>query len=409
MRRSLPPVLLVLLLPLQAVPAQPEPLTLDEVLTLGLEHNLQLRAGAEEVASLEAAWRAARLFFNPSVGFETGSGESYDGSIRRTTRGISLSQPLEYPFSRRARISMAENEWRAAESAQHSLALDIRYDITEHYLRILLLAEWGELARSTLESFERAHRLVIRRLELGEARELEAIKLEVEVMRARTDLSRIEAEQRLTRRHLDALVGDTLPEAFVPVPVEEFAPIVAMEDELIARALEGHPLIGRSQFELTRARDRLRAARAARIPDPALTGFLREELHGRIQGLGVTFALPLFDLGAHRVAEARSLAEGREYALEALELELAAEISILYGRLELAAETIGFFRDGLLHQAEESLRIAESSYHGGEISLLDWLDAQRTYSSILTDYHDALYTWHQNRAALERAVGGEIR
>ena len=40
---------------------------------------------------------------------------------------------------------------------------------------------------------------------------------------------------------------------------------------------------------------------------------------------------------------------------------------------------------------------------------LEFLDAQRTYYSILNDYQDALYNWNLDRAALAKAVGEEIR
>jgi len=409
MRRTILTAVAALLIQVPPVIAQQKSLTLSEVVNLGRQHNLRLQARARDVASLESTWRASRLLFNPSVGLETGRGESYDGTVERTVRGISLSQQMENPFTRRARIHMAENEWRAAEAARRNLALDITYDITEHFLRILLLEERVELARRSLESFEQAHQLISRRLELGEATELEALKLEVEVMRARTELSQIEVEERLVRQHLDTLVGNSLPEDFEPAPMEPFRPLTVPEEVLLEQALNSHPRVERAEYEIARARDHLRATRSSPIPGPELTGFLHDELDGRIQGIGIAFALPLWNMAGRETAAARTLAEGREYDLEALKLELISEISIRYSWLALTADTIELFEEGLLRQAEESLRIAETSYRAGEISLLAYLDARRTYFQILNDYQDALYAWYVNRAALERAVGEEIR
>jgi cobalt-zinc-cadmium efflux system outer membrane protein len=62
-----------------------------------------------------------------------------------------------------------------------------------------------------------------------------------------------------------------------------------------------------------------------------------------------------------------------------------------------------------MSQAEQSLKIAEISYREGEISLLEFLDSQRTYISILRDYVDALFSWNAEKAALEKAVGEDIQ
>ncbi len=97
------------------------------------------------------------------------------------------------------------------------------------------------------------------------------------------------------------------------------------------------------------------------------------------------------------------------YELEMTRLDLSTEIAVRSGNLELSTERIGIFREGLLNQAEVSLQLSETSYRQGEISLLEYLDAQRTYYSILNDYQDSLYNWNLDRAALAKAVGEETR
>jgi len=51
--------------------------------------------------------------------------------------------------------------------------------------------------------------------------------------------------------------------------------------------------------------------------------------------------------------------------------------------------------------------VAEATYREGELSLIDYLDSHRTYDSILSDYKASLYEWNLERAALERATGGD--
>jgi cobalt-zinc-cadmium efflux system outer membrane protein len=95
--------------------------------------------------------------------------------------------------------------------------------------------------------------------------------------------------------------------------------------------------------------------------------------------------------------------------LRTVKMELTAEAKTRINQLRLSARVIKLFTTGLLKQAEESLKIAEVSYTHGEISLIDFLDSQRTYISIMTDYQDSLYAWNADRAALERAIGEDLQ
>jgi outer membrane protein TolC len=98
-----------------------------------------------------------------------------------------------------------------------------------------------------------------------------------------------------------------------------------------------------------------------------------------------------------------------EEELRALRLEISAEVKSGISQLRLSEQSLQIFHRGLLEQAEKSLKISEVSYAQGEISLIDYLDSQRTYFSILNVYQDSLYRWNADKAALEKAIGEEIQ
>ena len=107
--------------------------------------------------------------------------------------------------------------------------------------------------------------------------------------------------------------------------------------------------------------------------------------------------------------EAESLFYKQNQELRAIKMELTAEAKTHINQLRLSARKLKLFTTGLLKQAEESLKIAELSYTHGEISLIDFLDSQRTYVSIMTDYQDSLYAWNADSAALEKAIGADLQ
>ncbi len=401
----LSPLALTMLLSL-SVTAQ-QSYSVDDLVALGLESNPRLRAQTSQVEADQASWQAARRLFNPSLDFEFGTGEPGDGSPDVQISGLSVSQLLENPFKRQHRIRMAESEWMGADHTRRAISLEIAFEIKEHAWLILLLDAREDLARMNLTSLEEAYDLIATRVRLGETRELEAISLDVEVRRARYQLNTIVTEKRFASRHLNALLGNSLPEGFEVAGELTWEPLT--NETGIDEALRTHPLIGRSESELAYARSQLGLARSLNIPDPAISGFMGQEIDGRIRGVGISFEFPLWNQNAKEVTRSRSIADMMSWELERTRLDLSTEIAVRQGHLALSTEQLEIFEEGLLNQAEVRLQLSEISYRQGEISLLEFLDAQRTYYSILNDYQDSLYNWNLDRAALAKAVGEEIR
>ena len=59
----------------------------------------------------------------------------------------------------------------------------------------------------------------------------------------------------------------------------------------------------------------------------------------------------------------------------------------------------------MLARAETALRVAEKSYRAGAISLLELLEAQRTYLDTQAQYLRALYDFRQATVDVAHAVG----
>jgi cobalt-zinc-cadmium efflux system outer membrane protein len=60
---------------------------------------------------------------------------------------------------------------------------------------------------------------------------------------------------------------------------------------------------------------------------------------------------------------------------------------------------------GMLSRAETALRVAEKSYKAGAISLLELLEAQRTYLDTRAQYLRALHDFRQAAVDVTHAVG----
>jgi cobalt-zinc-cadmium efflux system outer membrane protein len=156
------------------------------------------------------------------------------------------------------------------------------------------------------------------------------------------------------------------------------------------------------------AGQQLKASQFSWIPDPVISATSARELDGDIFLWGFGLEIPLWNQSRAAAQRDRETLRQTEHLEEGLFLELQAELMIHHNHLMLHRQVLELFEQGLLDEAEMSMEIAETSYREGEISLVDYLDARRTYQSIQIEFQQALYDWNRELAELNRAAGGGI-
>ncbi len=392
-----------------ALSAQKASYTLDELLAMGQARNPRLAAGALEVEAAAMAYQASKRLFNPDLEFRLGRAEFHDRDEGRGTYGFALSQPIESPFARRHRVGFEKNVWEEKAHAHRYLTMEVGGEIKVRFHALLLLQEKERLLGRIADSVREMELIVRKRADLGEVKPLDAVKLRVEVLKAEKERTALQAEMETARGELNALLDNGLAPDFTVSGALAYAPVRLDEEDLVERAMTGHPLVRAGLERLEQSRSQVQLVKGQRFPGLALTGFSESGLDGVNRGLAVSLALPLWDFKSKEAAEAALLSRMSEKELGGLRLDLAKEIRASVRRIRLAEGTLAVFDAALLREVEESLRIAEVGYREGEIPLLDFLDSQRTYNSVLGDYNQALYDWNAEMAALEKAAGETIR
>ncbi len=402
-------LLLLFLLPSEARSQEKKKFDLNEIIGFSLQNSPFLRAKQKEIQAREASYEASKRLVNPEFEYQRGRAKSWDQTDERTTEGISLSQYVENPFKRHYRVKVSENDWRASTFSYDTLTLKVIFEVKKLYYEILLLQAKQKLASQNLDSIQKIHRLIEKRARLGEIKELEAIKLYVESLRAQNELNRIRTELTLAQENLNQYLGKVLPSDFELLGELSYTRSDIDGESLLQKALLNHPQVKEKEARLEQAKNNESYIRWQRLPDFRLTGFSNKELDGRNTGIGITLDIPLWNFKSREIREAENLSLMEEEELRALHMEMSIQIKSSINQLRLSEQNLQIFHQGLLQQAEQSLKISEVSYTQGEISLIEYLDSQRTYFSILNDYQDSLYRWNTDKAALERAVGEEIK
>jgi cobalt-zinc-cadmium efflux system outer membrane protein len=382
--------------------------TLADLLDLARERNPDLLALRAERESLAADRKDAGRFNNPEMEWTTGEGDPFEGTEKKTLREISVSQTIENPLSRHFRLGARSKEVEAADEGVRFGTLEVDSEVRLHFYRILYLNERLAITRLNEEALDEVRRLIETRVRVGEVKELEAIRLRVEHMRAQNEVTASELELSQFRQHLNTFLGNALPEDYSLVGELDSDDTIPDFENLRTTVLPNHPLLTQASRNTEAAEGQLKATNFQWIPDPVVSATSAQELDGDIFKWGLGFQIPLWNQSRAAAERERQTHRKMEQHERGLLLELEAELMIHHNHLVLGQQTLRLFEDGLLGEAEMSMEIAELSYREGEISLVDYLDARRTYQSIQIEYIQALYDWNRELTVLNRASGGGI-
>jgi cobalt-zinc-cadmium efflux system outer membrane protein len=123
-------------------------------------------------------------------------------------------------------------------------------------------------------------------------------------------------------------------------------------------------------------------------------------------GLGASIPLPFFDRNQANIGRAEVGVKRADNDSVRLALQIRHEVAEAVRRFQRAETLLSLFKEGgMLERAETALRVAEKSYKAGAISLLEFLESQRTYLEIHDEYLQAQNDHQQSAVDLIHAIG----
>lgn len=387
--------------------------TLDMIVELALAKNPAVSFAEGNIEKQKGQQTAAGAYPNPTVSGHSGFGKLKDTTVGPpenitsiTEYNATVGQPIEWPLMRAARKGAAEAGFVASTVGLVETKLNLTAAVKIAFYELLLAQRVLDLAKQNGQIVEDVRRIVGVRVRSGEAPQFEAIKAEVEVLKANQLITRAENTVLVTRVAIDTLTGGALGSSFVITGEFETFRRDMTVNSLLARAAEKHPTLQRLAKLIEQADRTVEFQRQSRVPTLTLNGsFWREIGREAVQG-GLSLPLPLWYRREGEIATALGAKRSDEAEWLRSRNVILKEVNQYFQEAQTTANLIEVFEKGLLKQAQEALRIAQFSFQQGASSLLEVLDAQRVQRDILRDYAQARFDLSVSLARLERAVGG---
>ena len=123
--------------------------------------------------------------------------------------------------------------------------------------------------------------------------------------------------------------------------------------------------------------------------------------------LGASFSIPLpiFDRNQGEIARTRFAETQAQETAEATSDAVLTDVRNNYEAFKTNQEIVQLYVSGYLKQAQDSRDISEYAYKRGAASLLDFLDAERSYRSTQLSYRQALASYLVSVEQLKESVG----
>ena len=377
--------------------------TLSEALRLFRRNNLSLRRAQSEARALQGAARQAGAYPNPVL--QATHEPLWRDDTRQSETYLNLRQQLEWS-GRSARIASAENTAEAARARTAADSARLALQVTEAYVE----AAAAETRRRRLEQvtrvFRRADSSMAERRDEGDASGYATRRIQLERARYEQRLAAARLEAQSARRQLALLILPDEAASVAAEPLPEAKPPSISRKEALGTALLARPEVRRWQSEVEAQQAALRAARREAWPDPSVTAGYKRQSNG-FEGafLGIGLPLPFFDRN-------RGSAETEAARLQAAETQqvlarrmIRNDVRRAYAAYASTRRQSQLLRDDLLRGSGDLLRIAQTSYGEGEMTLVELLDAADAYRDARLTTIDLRAELWRRYFALLRAMG----
>jgi len=392
--------------------------TLDEAVALLRRQSPELLAGALKVRAAQGDVTTARLYPNPTLSFGAGNfpiGRTNPpgiGAGDTVNEQVGIGQELVLWGKRGERIAAAHGRMAAAGAERADLDRRLVFEVRARFVRTLVAGERLRLARENLTHYRETVRVSRERADAGEISAAEFDKIALEQRGFEHEVADAEIERRQAVAELLPLLGLDVAD-LVPVGELRLPAARTDTDTLVSEALRRRPDLTAAERAAEAAEAALRLARAERWPNVTVgVQYTHDEFQvaGNLaNSLGANFSLPLplvnRNQGEIERAEAEALIARRE--VQKLRLGIPQEVRIAVTSYTVAGERVRRFEEAFLRQSEDARRAAEVSYREGAISLLEFVEAERTFIQTQRDHLDALLDGHTAAFDVTRAAALE--
>ncbi len=401
----------------------PVKITLDDAIQLALKHNHNLLAAQTTIQQDEALETQANLRPNPSLFSDweyLPLGSPSDQNPRVYPPGEPLSQylhdnteadlGLSYLFERgkkrQHRLQAAKDVTAQARSLVADNERTLTFNVASQFFNVQLAESTLELAERDVKSFQQTVDVSEITYKAGSMSEDDYLKIELQLLQFQTDYEQAMMAKDQGLDDLRNMLGyDSVPADYDVAGPFDYQPMNAGLEDLQMKALQNRPDLRAAQQGVTAATSQWELQKADGKVDVTGQGNYSHVNAINAATVYVSVPLPIFNRNQGNIAQARFAITQTQEQEKATSEQVMTDVHDAYMGLKENDRIIVRYRSRYLDVADKDRDISEFSYKHGAASLLDFLDAERSYRATQLAYRQSLASYLIALEQLREAVG----
>jgi outer membrane protein, heavy metal efflux system len=423
--------------PLRAQPEQspltlPDSVTLDDALKIFRQRGLDLLIADAAVMGAEGDVKIAGAVPNPNWSLFGSYSFTYNAapptdrleSPWGVSAGLGDSNALEDSLSgkRWLRLKVARAALAAARMSRADAQRTLELAVKSAYITAVQARDNLDFALQVQTGANQIFQLNQTRYNAGAISEADLAKVETMKLEADQAVDSEEQALRAAKVQLAFLLGvrgrvpdykvdQDLPKFFVPSPLAN-----ATADSLMNAAIDHRPDLKALKLQRDRALASIALAKRQRFPDLSLNvqyaqqaGTTNQAAQPPTVSLGIIGTLPLFYFQQGEIKKAEADHRTQELQLAKVEAQLVSDVEAAYNAFVSSRKLVERMERRLLDRSKRARDLVSLQYQKGAASLLEYLDAQRTFIANNVEYLQDLANYWTAVYQLEAAIGMELR
>lgn len=399
--------------PLAAQTQGPSRISLDQAIQLALQHNHNLLAARTTIQQSEAEETTANLRPNPVLvtdaqflPFFQPSQFSADYIDNTAQFDLGIGYLFERGKKRQHRLQAARDVTAVTRSVVADNERTLTFQAASQFVNVQLAESTLQFAQEDLKSFQNTVDIGQTRYKAGDISEDDYLKIKLQLLQFQTDVSQAQLAKAQGLSDLRQLLGyESVPADYDVTGDFEYQPLKLNLEDLEAKALQLRPDFRAARQGVTAANSQYQLQKAigkrdvtAQINYTHLSALNTASLFGSVQ-------IPIFDRNQGEIARAHYAIGQAQEQEQAAQNQTLTDVRDAYEGLQSNDKILTLFRSGYLNEAKEDRDISEYAYRRGAASLLDYLDAERSYRATQLAYRQSLASYLLSLEQLREAVG----
>ncbi len=388
-------------------------ISLDEAIQLALQHNHNVLAARTVIQQNEAEETTANLRPNPVLLGDSQflpifqpSQFSADYIDNSAQFDLGVSYLFERGKKRQHRLQAAKDVTAVSRSQVADNERSLTFGVASQFINAELAESTLELAIRDFKSFQSTVDITQARYTAGDIGEDDLLKMKLQLLQFQTDVSAAQLARVQGLSDLRQLLGyESVGPDYDIAGSFDYQEAKGNLEDFQAKALQSRPDLQAAQLGVTAAHSQLALQRAVGKKD--VTGQVSYthlsysndvSLFGQIQ-------LPIFDRNQGEIARAGFAITQAQEQERSASGQVMTDVRDAFEGLRANDQIVVLYRSGYLDEAQQSRDITEYAYRHGAASLLDFLDAERSYRATQLGYRQALASYLLALEQLREAVG----